>query len=59
MWHDIQFLYMTSQHEAVHYEDPWVYSLKTDKNSIKSNAHRGGSFLAVADIWHDYFQLFS
>lgn len=59
MWHDIQFVYMTSQHEAMNYDDPTVYSLKIDKNSIKSNAHRGGSFLTVADIWHDYFQLFS
>ena len=43
-----------------HYEDPRMHSLKIDKNSIKSNAHRGGSFfLAIADIWHDYFQLFS
>lgn len=59
MGHDIRFVYKTSRHEAVHYGDPRVYSLKIDKNSIKSNAHRGGSFLAVADIWHDYFQLFS
>lgn len=40
-------------------EDPVsVYSLKIDKDSIKPNAQEVG-FLTAADIWHDYFQLFS
>lgn len=59
MWQDIQFAYMTYQHEAMHSKDPSVRSLKIDKNTIKWNAHWGGSFLGIKDIWHDYFQLFS
>ena len=44
MWHDIQFVYMTSRHEGrALWGSQGVYSLKIDKNSIKSNAHRGGS----------------
>lgn len=35
---------MTSQHEATHYEDPRVYSLKIDKNSIKIKCPPGRQF---------------
>lgn len=42
-WYSV-CVYMTSQHEAVLYGDPRVYSLKIDKNSIKIKCPPGRRF---------------